>query len=131
MDRVIKFDHNFGSTTSKIFTNSSKKYFILDNSKIHHFYKLKELFTYNIHEIIYLLLYSPQLNPVELLFSKWKAGIKRHILTDKDNLIHRCYENIQLITIVDYQHWIKHSLKYLTVYLSKDDLTNELPDVQE
>ena len=105
MDRVIKFDHNFGSTTSEIFTewmrelltiftNSSKKYFILDNSKIHYFYKLKELFTYSIYEIIYLPPYSPQLNPVELLFSKWKASIKRYILTDKDNLIHKYYESI-------------------------------------
>ena len=48
---IIKFDHNFGGITGEIFTefmgelltlftNSPKKYFILDNAKIHHYYKL-------------------------------------------------------------------------------------------
>ena len=87
INRVIKFDYNFRNITSKIFieqmrelltifTNSSKKYFILDNFKIHYFYKLKKLFTYNIHEIIYFLLYSSQLNLINLLFSKQKVSIK-------------------------------------------------------
>ena len=136
-DRLIKNKYYLGSVTGKIFTfwikelltlfqNSSKKYFICDNSTVHHVKEIEYLFDDIIHEIMYLSPYSPQLNPIESLFSKWKIGVKRHRLTSRDNLLNRIKESQRLITVDDCQHWIKHSSKYLSICLKKEPLSNEL-----
>ena len=47
---------------------------------------------------MYLLPYSPQLNLIESLSSKWKMNVKRHKLTDTDNLLCRYIESQYIIT---------------------------------
>ena len=49
---------------------------IMDNASIHKTAEVKEVFKATNHKIIYLPPYSPQLNPIEEVFSKWKHILK-------------------------------------------------------
>ena len=51
---------------------------------------------------MYLPLYSPQLNLIESLFSKWKIEVKRYRLISRDNLLNRIKESQRLIIVDDY-----------------------------
>ncbi|KAI8879773.1 hypothetical protein K501DRAFT_192814, partial [Backusella circina FSU 941] len=54
--------------------------------------------------------YSPFLNPIELRWSKLKAGVKRDCLSSTDNLSSRITESAKQITPDDCCSWIKHSI---------------------
>ncbi|KII69795.1 hypothetical protein RF11_05897 [Thelohanellus kitauei] len=49
-----------------------KKNIVMDNVRFHHTENVKRYLKDRGHTIIYLPPYSPQLNSIELLFSKWK-----------------------------------------------------------
>ncbi|KII70007.1 hypothetical protein RF11_02316 [Thelohanellus kitauei] len=55
------------------------KTFIMDNVRFHHSAEVSAFLQTRGHNIIFLPAYSTQLNPIELLFSKWKAIVKRSI----------------------------------------------------
>lgn len=60
-------------------------YLLLDNARIHHSIILREYID-NIKNvrIIYNVPYSPQFNPIEMVFSKIKYIIKKHICTNNN-----------------------------------------------
>jgi transposase len=51
---------------------------ILDNASIHHSDDVVQLIEATGAKIIYLSPYSPDLNPIELMFGEYKASLKRH-----------------------------------------------------
>ena len=51
---------------------------ILDNASTHHTPRVKELIQAAGAEILYTAPYSPDLNPIEEMFSKYKAMLRRH-----------------------------------------------------
>jgi transposase len=75
-------------TTAKIFTfltnlmtklSVDKLYnrcFVLDNVPFHRMTVINELIESHGHRVLFLPPYSPQLNPIEEVFSKWKGIVK-------------------------------------------------------
>ena len=59
--------------------------FVMDNARIHHYNGLRELQISNRREFLYLPAYSPFLNPIENVFSKWKNFVIRGTATNELN----------------------------------------------
>ena len=51
---------------------------VLDNASIHHSEQIVELIQSTGAEILYTAPYSPDLNPIELMFANYKQMLKRH-----------------------------------------------------
>jgi len=51
---------------------------VLDNASIHHSQKIIDMITSTGAIIIYTVPYSPDLNPIELMFGRYKTALKRH-----------------------------------------------------
>ncbi|KAG1505563.1 hypothetical protein G6F47_002428 [Rhizopus delemar] len=68
-----------------------------------------------------LLSWSPFLNPMEEMFSKLKAGVKKHSLTSHDNLLTRISQSSSQITQQDCAGWIDHSMKRFNMCLENED----------
>ena len=60
--------------------------FVMDNAMIHHYNGLRELQISNRREFLYLPAYSPFLNPIENVFSKWKNFVIRGTATNEAEL---------------------------------------------
>ncbi|KII74695.1 hypothetical protein RF11_11393 [Thelohanellus kitauei] len=56
--------------------SNTPKIFVMDNVRFHHSIEVREVVESQGHRIVFIPPYSPQLNPIELLFSKWKNIIK-------------------------------------------------------
>ena len=66
------------------------------------------------------------LNPIEMLFSKWKSIIRTSpTLTTHDNLINRITEAATKISGSDCQGWIKHSQAYFRDCLNRREIRCE------
>jgi transposase len=87
----------------------SGRYLVLDNAAIHKVTAVQELIESRGYKAVHLLPYSPFLNPIELFWSKVKAGIKRDCLTATDNLSARIIESTKQVSVADCQAWIRHS----------------------
>lgn len=68
-----------------------------------------------------LLSWSPFLNPMEEMFSKLKAGVKKHSLTSHDNLLTRISQSSSQITQQDCAGWIDHSMRRFNMCLENED----------
>jgi transposase len=90
----------------------SGRYLILDNAAIHKVAAVQELIESRGYKAVYLPPYSPFLNPIELFWSKVKAGVKRDCLTATDNLSARIIESAKQVTVEDCHNWIKHSVSF-------------------
>lgn len=65
-------------------------------------------------QIIFLPPYSPDLNPIEEAFSKFKAWIRRNYdlfaaAADNDGIMYDLWEALEIITAEDAQGYIHHS----------------------
>lgn len=70
----------------------SRSLVVLDNASIHHSDAVVELIESTGTKVIYLAPYSPDLNPIELMFGVYKAALKRHETksADQAHLIALC-----------------------------------------
>lgn len=97
--------------------NNSKfknKILLQDNARIHHAKIVKE---YASKENILLKFnpaYSPEFNPIELLFNKCKIEFRK---LDHSNLINDIEFALQTITSNDCQQFYNHTKKYLDKYI--------------
>lgn len=87
-------------------------YLILDNAAIHKVSAVQDLIVSRGYKAVYLPPYSPFLNPIELFWSKVKAGVKRDCLTATDNLSARIVESARQVSVDDCRGWIKHSVSF-------------------
>lgn len=86
------------------------KYLVMDNAPIHSPRVIQETVQRRGYHCLYLLPYSPFLNPIEEFWSKVKAGVKRHALSAQDQLTPRILESARQVTVADCQGWIRHSV---------------------
>jgi transposase len=84
----------------------------VDNAPIHTPLTVYQLVERREHKCLYLLPYSPFLNPFEKSWSKVKAGVRRNVLTADDRLSDRICESVQLVTRVNFQAWICPSVSF-------------------
>lgn len=87
---------------------------VMDNVKFHKTQSVKEVFEAcaTRHHQTFLPPYSPQLNPIEECFSKWKHYVK---INDKDNsadLLRLVHEGSHTITQDNCQGWYNHVFRY-------------------
>lgn len=86
---------------------------VMDNCSIHHVQEVQELLDGVGAMLHFLPPYSPDLNPIELAFSKVKTGIKEldasFPSTDVDIIMLKAFGNISQ---QDCQNWIAHSSVY-------------------
>lgn len=61
------------------------KYLLMDNARIHHYSKVKEVINNNRNiKLIYNVPYSPEYNPIEYVFNEFKNKLKKQIITNKN-----------------------------------------------
>jgi transposase len=83
----------------------------MDNASIHHSHKVAELISSVGALLIYLLPYSPDLNPIEEVFSSIKAYLKAHesIIQDTSDIKTVLNAAIAEITQEDCMGWFADS----------------------
>ncbi len=87
---------------------------IQDNASIHHCAAVKEaLEDCKVdHVQRFLPAYSPQLNPIEECFSKWKMHVKLNEKRNGHQLLNLIAEGAARITAEDADGWYRHSMRY-------------------
>ncbi|KAI7848097.1 hypothetical protein BDC45DRAFT_490963 [Circinella umbellata] len=64
------------------------------------------------YKCVYLLPYSPFLNPIQEFWSKVEAVVRRDGLTEDDNLSSRITKSSLTVTAEDCQGWIRHAIQF-------------------
>ncbi|KAF7687807.1 hypothetical protein CDIK_2996 [Cucumispora dikerogammari] len=75
--------------------------FIMDNVAFHKIIRVRKIIAENSHTILFLPPYSPQLNPIEEFFSKWKHYVKSKNPNTVDELEVAVSVGISLIATSD------------------------------
>lgn len=111
---VIKYKIYEGSvyaTQLNAFLNEvdikDKTNIILDNARIHTANIIKKGKYYN--NLIYNVPYSPETNPIEMVFSKIKNYVKKEDNSTKQKLFQNIINGIKTITSKDLQNYFKNS----------------------
>jgi transposase len=87
-------------------------YLVMDNAPIHTPSKFREVVEQRGYNCLYLPPYSPYLNPIEELWAKIKAGIRRNELRADERLSNRICESVRKVTRADCQGWIRHAVYF-------------------
>jgi transposase len=92
---------------------------IMDNCPIHKTASLRTLIQAQGHSVRFLPPYSPSLNPIEELFSKWKNSIKTRNCNSQEELLH--YVNVcsRGITTTDCSNFYNHMRECVSAVLSE------------
>ncbi len=93
--------------------NFKNKYILHDNARIHHYTKLKKYCSDNKINLIYTPPYSPEFNPIELVFSEIKTIFRKleHKKLETDIII-----SIAGVNTNNFQNYYNHSLKFIHEY---------------
>lgn len=86
---------------------------IMDNFTIHHNHKVRELIEAADCELLYLPTYSPDFNPIELLFAKLKALLKKRRPRTVPDLIQAFEKAVLSVTQADAKNAFTHC-RYLS-----------------
>ena len=81
---------------------------IMDNLSSHKTAKTKELLEKNKIDIVYLPPYSPEMNPIEMAWSKLKSYLKKRKAKTEDLLFKAVRAGLNKIKKSDCSNWIKH-----------------------
>lgn len=89
------------------------KIILQDNAKIHHSKKVKEFALEKNIEMKYIPPYSPEFNPIELIFSKMKTKFRS---LDHNNLLRDIETSIKIINQSDLEKCYYHTIKCIEEY---------------
>ena len=81
---------------------------IMDNLSSHKGPEVKEIIEARGASIKYLPPYSPELNPIEMMWSKVKNFLKKAKARTKENLYQKIGEALDNVTMTDALGWFKH-----------------------
>lgn len=81
---------------------------VLDNLSSHKTRKVREAFAALGVEVWYLPPYSPDLNPIELCWSKFKSLLKQAAARSYETLSEAISEALKKITAADIRNWTRH-----------------------
>ena len=86
----------------------------MDNARIHHSKIVKEYMYKTKNEIIFNAPYSPEMNPIEHLFSKIKGIIRnKKTNTETKKLIKNIKKALSKVTQKEIENYYKKSLNFL------------------
>ena len=95
-------------------------FIVLDNCRIHHSQFVTDVITRRGYKALFMLPYSPFLNPIEECWSKIKKLIRRNPLDERDTLTLRIAEACLKVTVEDCNGWIRHAETYWDRCLKKE-----------
>jgi transposase len=98
---------------------------ITDNVAFHRTRSVRELVEANGHRLMFLPPYSPFLNPIENLFSKWKEAVRRSKPQNEDSLLRLIEEGSSLITAENCDSYFRHMLGFLERCLNRTVIIDE------
>lgn len=78
---------------------------VMDNLRSHHVADVKTIFDQAGIRFLYLPPYSPDLNPIEKMWSKLKAILRKWKLRSADLLPTAVYKALDLVSVPDCLHW--------------------------
>ena len=94
--------------------------FIMDNAAIHRVGMVRELFEQRGHLLRFLPAYSPFLNPIENLFSKWKGIVKQANCNNEQELNYEISRASKLITPTDCDGYYRNMFRYISRALNNE-----------
>ena len=80
---------------------------VMDNLRTHHMEQVRTVLMQAHIRLMYLPAYSPDLNPIEMMWSKVKAILRKRKERTADNLLSAIKEAMQEITLQDCQRWFR------------------------
>jgi len=95
---------------------------IMDNVRFHHMNEVKALLDSFNYRILYLPPYSPFLNPIENMFSKWKEITKRTNPSNETDLMTAISNGSQLVTSDDCVGFFRHMWTYIPRCLNEEEI---------
>ena len=81
---------------------------IMDNVAFHKVRKVAEIINHTGAEIIYLPPYSPDLSPIELMWSKIKSILRKFAARTQETFQHAIKTAFQSIQSIELERWFKH-----------------------
>ena len=98
--------------------------FIADNVSFHKTNIIRKLFNNYGHTIIYLPPYSPFLNPIENLFSKWKEEVRQRRADNEVNLLRLINDVSYLISEENCSGWYRNMFSYILKANNREIIIN-------
>jgi transposase len=109
-----RFSNYIEELIEKLKEKSKSKYtFIVDNASIHKVQRVCDVIIESGNEILFLPPYSPHLNPIEEVFSKWKTKIKTRNVCSVQELNEAILLAHNEITCNDLSGFFNHTRQYL------------------
>lgn len=84
---------------------------VMDNASTHKDLEIIELIESTGVQILFLPPYSPELNPIELIWAKVKNSLKKATITSLEKLYEAIAQALETITSTDAQNCFEHCLK--------------------
>ena len=85
---------------------------VMDNMRSHHIKAVSELLFQHHIQLLYLPPYSPDLNPIEMMWSKMKAILRKWKIRIEDQLGDAVTRALAQVSSLDCQHWFQHAGYY-------------------
>lgn len=92
----------------------------MDNASIHKSKDYMQKFS-NFYNVMYNAPYTPQFNPIEFAFSKWKNSVRKSRPINEKQLLEAIFRGSNEITERDAAQYVVHSLKYLKMAVAQED----------
>lgn len=116
---------NFTESLITKIANMGSCVFIMDNVPFHKSPAIRETIESNGHKFLLLPPYSPFLNPIENLFSKWKNNIRQARPQGEVELFNLINNVSILITPEDCNGYYQHMRRFITKCINKEEIVDE------
>ena len=94
----------------------------MDNVQFHKCREIQQLINNNNYELLFLPPYSPFLNPIENMFSKWKGITKSSNPRNEHDLMNVIMHGSRLITSSDFDGYFRNISSYIPRYLNNQNI---------
>ena len=106
-------------------SNISEAVFVMDNVPFHKCSIISEIITAAGHRVMYLPPYSPFLNPIENMFSKWKQHVRSLRAQNEAQLLLNIENAANTISEDDCKNCYRHMLSFLPRCIRKESIIDE------
>jgi transposase len=100
-------------------------FLVMDNVPFHRTQEVRNIIEQSGHTVFFLPPYSPFLNPIENIFSKWKCGIRAHRPVGEEQLMQLIEQESLLITNEDCASCFRHMIGFLPRCVAHETIIDE------